>query len=218
MLDPDLLAPRRCVLEPISEIWTAAELLSKATDAHLAGDRSSAETYILAADLPPVREWIESLWGSTKQHPELIEYLRFRRIESAPAILPKAERHPARMPDLTARAALIERFGYNCAFCGIPLIRKEVRKAFNDAYPDAAPWGPTNETQHSAFQCMWLQYDHLVPHSRGGSNDLENLVLTCAGCNYSRMYYTLEEVGLLDPRQTPIAKTSWDGLERFLAR
>jgi hypothetical protein len=120
------------------------------------------------------------------------------------------------MPSISERQALIERYGYNCAFCRIPLIRKEVRIAFGRAYPSAAYWGIATAAAHAAFQCMWLQYDHVLPHSRGGDNSVENLVLTCAGCNYGRMSSTLAEVGLIDPRSRDLEKTSWDGLERFI--
>jgi hypothetical protein len=78
-------------------------------------------------------------------------------------------------------------------------------------------WGRTNGEQHAAFQCMWLQYDHIVPHKRGGATDLENLVVTCAPCNFGRMNRTLEEVGLEDPRAFPVVPTTWDGLERTSA-
>jgi 5-methylcytosine-specific restriction endonuclease McrA len=64
---------------------------------------------------------------------------------------------------------------------------------------------------------MWLQYDHLVPHAKGGNNDLENVVVTCAPCNFCRMEYTLEEVGISDPRERTPISSSWDGLERLLA-
>jgi 5-methylcytosine-specific restriction endonuclease McrA len=63
---------------------------------------------------------------------------------------------------------------------------------------------------------MWMQFDHLLPHSRGGGNDIENVVVTCAPCNYGRWHWTLEEVGLIDPRTGSVQKTSWDGLERIL--
>jgi hypothetical protein len=90
--------------------------------------------------------------------------------------------------------------------------------AFRRAYPDALPWGRTNPTQHAAFQGLWMQFDHVLPHSRGGDNSLENVVITCAPCNYGRMHWTLDEVGLVDPRKMPTHKTSWDGLERLLVR
>ena len=62
------------------------------------------------------------------------------------------------------------------------------------------------------------QFDHVLPHARGGDNSLENVVPTCAGCNYGRASMTLEEVGLLDPRTRPPKQAEWDGLERILRR
>jgi hypothetical protein len=212
----DFYAPRRCMREPIAEIFEASQLLDRATDAHLAGDHLTAETLIGAANMPSVRVWTESLWGSKAANPDQWRYHRFRPVASAPPYLPKPQRIVERMPSAMERRGIIERYGRNCVFCGIPLIRKEVRVAFTRFYPKAAPWGKTNQTQHAAFQCMWLQYDHLLPHCRGGDNSVENIVVTCAPCNYGRWHWTLDEVGLIDPRTLPSQKTSWDGLERFL--
>lgn len=214
----DFLAPRRCLRVPIPEIFEASHLLSQAVDAHLQGDYPAAEVLIRAADIPEVWTWTDSLWGSVRKHPEQPTYLRRRYVENAPVSLPKSDRVPVRMPTALEKAELIGRYGYNCVFCTMPLIRKEVRVALNRAYPEAAHWSPTTTVCHAGLQCMWLQYDHLVPHSRGGDNSIENLVLTCAGCNYGRMSNTLEEVGLLDPRIHRIEKSNWDGLERFLVQ
>ena len=111
--------------------------------------------------------------------------------------------------------ALHERDGFHCRFCGIPLIRKEIRERIKKAYPEALPWGSKNIDQHAAFQAMWLQYDHLLPHARGGDNNLDNIVITCAPCNFGRMNWTLEEVGLIDPRTRQPARSVWTGLSEF---
>jgi hypothetical protein len=55
----------------------------------------------------------------------------------------------------------------------------------------------------------------VIPHAVGGTNDLDNVVVACAGCNYARMDYTLEEMGLEDPSTRPRKVSDWDGLERF---
>jgi 5-methylcytosine-specific restriction endonuclease McrA len=215
-LDKDFLAPRRCMREPIDEIFHAAKLLDRATDAHLEGDHSAADTLIRAANIPAVRAWTESLWGSKASNPNQQMYHRIRKVPGAPPRLANAQRIRKRMPSSDEEKSIIEHYGRNCVFCGIPLISKKVRVAFKRAYADALPWGRTNKTQHAAFQCMWMQFDHLLPHSRGGDNTLENVVVTCAPCNNARWHLTLDEVGLIDPRTLPIQKTSWDGLERFL--
>ncbi len=117
------------------------------------------------------------------------------------------------MPTAVEQAELIGRYGYRCAFCGIPLIHKRIRERATRLYPEAVPWGRTNQSQHAAFQAMWLQFDHVLPHARGGDNSFDNLVVTCAPCNFGRMNYTLAEMGLADPRERSIEPIDWDGLE-----
>lgn len=216
MEDANFLMPRRCMREPIAEIFHAAFLLDRAVGAHLAKDYASASSLFRSADMPAIRAWTESLWGSAKANPDQLKYLRVRKIVDAPSYVQKEQRHKIRMPTSSEQLTLIERYGRNCLFCGVPLIRSEVRKRITRDYPKDAPWGNTNSECHAAFQCMWMQFDHVLPHSRGGDSSLANIIITCAPCNYGRWDATLEEVGLLDPRTSPVQKTSWDGLERFL--
>ena len=118
------------------------------------------------------------------------------------------------MPTAAQKAVLHQRDGYHCRFCGIPVIRAEVRKRLMAAYPGALPWGPRAVTCHAGLQAMWAQYDHVVPFKRGGSSELDNLVVTCAPCNFGRWACTVDEVGLLDPGVRESVRSSWDGLER----
>lgn len=203
------LALRRCLRDPIPEIAQAARYLDEAVTAHLDGAFNRAEELIRLADMPVVREWTESLWGRNSLYAKPITGA------TAPPTLPKDQRVPVRMPNAIEKLFLHEREGYHCRFCGIPVIRKEVRERIKVRYPNALSWGRTNLSQHSAFQAMWLQYDHVLPHARGGDNALENVVITCAPCNYGRWNRTLDEVGLFDPRTLPPIRSSWDGLERF---
>lgn len=214
--DDSFLAPQRCIREPITDIFYAAYLLDRAAGAHLVGDYSAAETLIEAADIPAVRAWTESLWGNKAANPDQWKYHRFRPVPVAPPHLPTGQRTAERMPSSAERKSIIARDGRNCVFCGIPLVRSEVRAALVRAYPSGLSWGSTNKSQHAALQCMWMQFDHILPHSRGGDNSPENIVITCAPCNYGRWHWTLEEVGLMDPRLLPVHRTSWDGLERVL--
>jgi hypothetical protein len=109
--------PRRCLREPISEIADAQALLSKATNAHLAGNRASAAALIAAADMQAIREWTDSIWG---RHNASI--LRIREVPNAPAMVPVAQRPRPRSPNAVLRRRVIARDGYHCRFCGIPVI------------------------------------------------------------------------------------------------
>ncbi len=203
---------RACFRDPIPEIFDAARYLDAAISAHLAGNHEIAAELIKMADIPVIREWTESIWG--KNSP----YVNFRESNNAPQILPKEQRIEVRMPNRIEKQLLHERDGYHCRFCGIPVIRKEMRVAINKLYPNELEWGRENMEQHSAFQAMWLQYDHVLPHARGGDNNIDNVVITCAPCNFGRMDYLMEEVGVADPREREPVMSTWDGLERLLEK
>ena len=216
MIDSAFLAPRRCLLEPIAEIWTAARLLHEAVDAHLSGETHRAETLICEADFPAIARWTESIWGHRNQNVH-----RYRSVSDAPPSLAKEMRPQPRMPNRETQLRVKERDGLFCRFCGVPVIDKSIRTRIRSVYPCALRWGRRNAEQHAAFQCMWLQYDHILPNSRGGESSVENVVVTCAPCNFGRMEWTLEEVGLMDPRIAVVspsrgAAAKWNGLEEFV--
>src|SRR5687767_1693924 len=110
---------RRCLRDSIPEIADAARYLDAAVSAHHAGRSDLAETLIRLADIPMIREWTESLWG--KNSP----YVKVRQTS---AVVIRGVRARARMPTATEKALLHKRDGYHCRFCGIPVIRADVRK------------------------------------------------------------------------------------------
>jgi hypothetical protein len=84
---------RKCMREPIPEIVDAARLLDDAATAHLLGRRDLAEDLLRLADMPVLRDYSESLWGSKSPH------VQYRVIADAPPSLShdqrvKVRRHP----------------------------------------------------------------------------------------------------------------------------
>ena len=208
MLMNDATVRRRCFREPIAEIYDSARYLDAAVSAHLSGHTAlAAELFALAND-KAVWNWTDSVWGRRSAYVIVAK--------SASAVV-KAAKTTERMPTAEQKAEVLRRDGFHCRYCGIPVIRTEIRKSIHRAYPLEVPWGKANALQHSAFQAMWAQYDHVVPHTHGGTNELDNLVLACAACNFGKMHYTLEELGLADPRLYGAKNSLWNGLERFLA-
>ena len=201
-------APLRvCFRDAIPEIAEAAALLDAAVTAHLLGNAAQAEALIRRADMPPVAAWVESILG--KNSPYVVIQ------SSGTPSLASEYRVAARMPTAQERCQLHARDGFHCRFCGIPVIRAEVRERIQRAYPQALRWGKRNVERHAAFFALWAQYDHLLPHAHGGGNELSNIVVTCAACNYGRGGFTLAEVGLAHPLERPPVRSAWDGLERF---
>ncbi len=208
---------RDCFLTPIPEIFEAAHLLNFAVSAHLGGDHARADILLRAADMPIIGNWLDSIWLHRHAPIQAI-----RKVSDLPPIVPKPYRHKPRDAKPDMKKALVARDSHHCRLCGIPLIRAEVRKYLNQLYPEAARWDGIKETQQNrGLQVMWLQYDHVVVHSRGGETSMENLVVTCPACNYGRDRYMMSEVGLRDPRDHPRSPcwngwNEWDGLERLL--
>jgi 5-methylcytosine-specific restriction endonuclease McrA len=211
--DVDYWALRPCVRQPIADLFRCAWLLDRAVSAHLAGDREQAARLFGAADMNSVREWTESLWGSAKKWPEQKHYKRLRAVDGLPE---QNATLKDRMPTPAQRRTLVDRDGFNCRYCGLPVIPKCVRDRVAKDYPDKVSWGGSNAAQHAGFQALWLQFDHIVPHSFGGTNELENIVISCAGCNYCKEGYRIEHLGVEHPLQRPVLKTSWDGLVRYV--
>lgn len=199
---------KHCFREPIAEILDAARYLDAAASAHLAGHGEMAAALFKLANCDTSRAWLESIWGAKSP------YVQLTPRPDQP--LEPALRVQSRMPNKTQMAELHARDGYHCRYCGIPVIRPEVRKKACQLYPEQVTWGSTNASQHAGFQTLWAQYDHVLPHAYGGTNDLENLVVSCAACNFGKMSYRLEEIGLSDPRERPPIQSQWDGLERLL--
>lgn len=123
---------RSCLREPIETIFEAANLLNLAVEAHLGSQPSEAEALIRKADIPAIADWTESVWG--KATPEI--HWRIEQEEPLP-YLGKADRPT---PDSDTERQIVERDGYHCRFCGIPVIQVEVRRKLVKIYPLATRW------------------------------------------------------------------------------
>lgn len=56
----------------------------------------------------------------------------------------------------------------------------------------------------------------MLPLARGGSNEVENLVTACYCCQNAKSDFTLEQIGLADPRLSAQPESPWSGLREML--
>jgi HNH endonuclease len=70
--------------------------------------------------------------------------------------------------------------------------------------------------EHGVIHAFKLVADHVVPHKLGGKTDIDNLVTACPACNYGKECYTLDQLGLEDPRDRDPKLGDWDGLTAFI--
>ena len=203
----DFLALRACLVAPLPEHETAADLLSAAADAIVAGDLKLARDRLRQADMPALFEFARRLMGSVD-----VEIHRRRPVPKSSAVVTKAI---LRMPTSAETRALYLRDGWRCRFCGCRVVSNRARSAMRACIPGAIPWGES-EGYHGAFFALTASVDHVLPHSAGGGNEPQNLVTACWSCQFGRGAYTIEEFGLSDPRFRPPVVDGWDGLCRVI--
>ena len=206
------MSMRRCFLQPPAQVWTAAELLMDAVRRHNLGDQAVADGLFREANCSEIGAWFARVVGRDEpsihgQRPTVLN----------PPSLPVIERKKPRMPSSATKRELLARDGFHCRFCEMPVIPKNTIRAIAQMYPEAARWTDMAAEQHRFFQAANLQYDHIVPHARGGESSAENMVITCAVCNYGRGSFTLEETCIVDPRPLPIRQSTWDGTPDLFA-
>ncbi|MCX7379556.1 MAG: HNH endonuclease [Alphaproteobacteria bacterium] len=207
MPDDAHFAPRRCLAVHPQHSDHAADLLAQAADALIAGDSARVADLLARADMPHLRTFSLRVMG--KLDPDI------HRIRPASRANRSAGKSGQRMPSQSVRDEVLRRDGYHCRFCGIRVVHPAARKRLRDAAPHAVPEG-RSDTYHAAFLALNATWDHVIPHSAGGNNDPDNLVTTCWPCNFGRGNYTLEQMGLIDPRLHPPVHTNWDGLSRLV--
>ena len=186
----------------------AADLLSQAADAVLENRDDDARRLIIEADMPKLGEFAQRITG--KVDPQI--HWQSKMPSSSELI---GARVKQRMPSTSIEYSIYCRDGWRCRYCGVRLISPSARKRLVALYPDVARWGRLNRDKHHGLSALTATLDHVLPHSRGGTNDLENLVSACGMCQFGRGHWTLEEVGFTDPRSRAPIVDDWDGLMRL---
>lgn len=81
------------------------------------------------------------------------------------------------------RKLILEKYNFKCYWCEKVFIREQVINPFGYIM------GQTNWT-------LSVHIDHLIPVSKGGDDEINNLVLSCAKCNltkYNNIWPSKEE-------------------------
>jgi len=129
-----------------------------------------------------------------------------------PELLKENLRDPLRAPK-KFQNEVFARDNYHCRYCGSRLISQKFIKLFIQALDsDIFKRGKTNLTTHGIIHATWPVADHVIPWNIGGKTNPDNLVSSCATCNYGKDGYTCEQLGILNPFEQPPVADDWDGL------
>lgn len=201
---------RSCIRQPLPEVYAAIAALEAAADAHLEGDLELAAAKFKEANCPVTLEWLNTGWTG------VIKHVVVMKPEGDTRVIPKAERDADRNIAPWIRQAVLARDGYRCRYCSLPVVHADIRKIARQLYPGEVPWNPRVAAEmHAAFAATWLQFDHVEPHSHGGKSSVENVVITCALCNFGKDRFTLRQLDIEDPRLRSPIPSNFDGLERL---
>ena len=199
---------RTSLLEPIPELELAAKLLDAAADAVLQQRLDLAARLLSNANFQEIRDYAWRLVG--KMSPEV------HHLTKRPKCLPKAERDPRRMPSQTEQREIFLRDGWRCRFCGIKVINRRARSVLVHLFSIESCWTSKERQRHAALYALAASLDHVLPHGRGGKNELPNFVTACYCCQFGRGEWLLDEVGVQDPLLREPVRDSWDGLTRIV--
>ncbi len=198
---------RQYIKAPTAEVMESINSLISAVDAHIATDYALAASLFDKANCPITWKWLNDAWANSRRN----------IINSSSAyegkVIPKTERD--KPPSASIKKEVLARDGYRCRYCGLPVVLADIRKIAHQLYPAQVPWGRKNTEQHSGFQVTWLQFEHVIPRSQGGHSSLDNLVVSCALCNFAKGQYLLEQLDLEHPLLREPVNTQFDGLERL---
>jgi len=191
--------------------WFADQLLlfNKAVEHAAAGDRAAAINILRTIRSDEIRLWFD-------EHGQVSGNKRARRLGIMAPKFPADQYDLVRSPSKLEKA-VYARDSYTCRYCGLKQVAKEVLYAFEKAVgTEAFRTQGTNAQQHGIIHGFKIVADHVVPYKRGGRTDMENLVSACPSCNYGKEAFTIEQLGLDDPRLRPPIDNGWDGLLSFL--
>ncbi len=124
----------------------------------------------------------------------------------------------SRQPSADLAREVLRRDQYVCRYCGIRTIPREVFALFSTLLgAEAFRATGDNSQRHGAVLAFRANVDHVTPWHLGGATVADNLVTSCWCCNYGKANFTLEQLGLEDPRdRQPETAPVWDGLTHLI--
>lgn len=193
-----------CIKLP-NEAFEAVEHFKSAVYSFLEGNREAAIQHIDNISNELLINWFIEHGQMSGRHRKIVIQL------DRPSAIPFESRDPVRSPS-KLQNQVFERDGYICRYCGIQLVSQVFLKKFIKVLDyHKFRKGNTNLEQHAVIHFLWPVADHVIPWNLGGRTSLDNLVSSCATCNYGKDGYTLEEIQITNPFLRAVITSEWKG-------
>ena len=100
-------------------------------------------------------------------------------------------------------SSVFARDNFRCRYCSAEVLPKKVfKQAHTRLGAETMPLGRTNASRSGFYLMFVATLDHVFPWSLGGRTDETNLVTCCWSCNYGKANFTVEQLGIKDPRSS----------------
>ena len=197
--------PKDKCIELPKEAFEAVEEFKKAVNHFVEGNRELTITHINNICNEKLTYWFIEHGQMSGRHRKIVIQL------DRPSAIPFESRDPVRSPS-KLQNQVFERDGYICRYCGIQLVSQVFLKKFIKVLDyHKFRKGNTNLEQHAVIHFLWPVADNVIPWNLGGRTSLDNLVSSCATCNYGKDGYTLEEIQITNPFHRAVITSEWKG-------
>lgn len=202
---------KRSPLMPPAWFKNEIELFAKAVEIAAEGDIVESKRLLSGIKSDELRQWY-------CEHGQMSGLFRNNALKIKTAKNSDIELDSLRSPD-KYRREVFKRDGYTCQYCGMKVVPKEVFAAYSKLVGEEIFRSTgTNDQRHGIVLAFRANADHVVPWNLGGKTNPENLVTCCWSCNYGKSGYTLEEIGIDDPREKDLRNGEWIGLVEYIPK
>ena len=185
------------------------DLFISAVEAYIAGNKSLSLEIISQIRSDEITEWYIEHGQMSGRHRKL--QLNITPPETIDISLRDPVRSPAKI-----QQKVFERDAYHCRYCGGKVISQEFLRSFIKSLNSPLfSRGETNLSTHGIIHITWPVADHVIPWNKGGRTCLDNLVSSCAPCNYGKDGYMIEQLGIADPFERSAKNSNWDGFNNY---
>lgn len=199
-----------CLLRPAAWFEDDIAIFSAAFEDFINGNKAGCLEALATIRDYEITEWFIEHGQMSGRHRNLVLGI------PKPKLVSEEKRDPTRSPQ-KYQYEVFERDSYHCRYCGIRLIDQKAMKLFIKKLSfKKFQRGSTNLTTHGIIHATWPVADHVIPWNIGGRTNPENLVSSCASCNYGKDGYTCEQLGISDPFGRPPKSDGWSGLSNYI--
>jgi hypothetical protein len=188
------------------------ERLAKAVMFVVNGEHALALEHLAMTRHMEIREWFITCAqvAGSQRHAEL------GHPEAQELEVPK-EKQDSRHISVPLGRSILERDGYLCRYCQIPVFYTAEAKKLQALFgAEHFRVSKSNRIAHGTLRAFYNSFDHVVPLSRGGRTSLDNLVTACYPCNFGKDNFTLNQLLMLSPFGSSPTRTGHDGFTTLL--